>query len=183
MPTLTITPPALSPRVESVADLTGTWWVAQTRPQYEKRLARDLAAQGVDYFLPMVDLVKLYGQHKRKVTVPVLPYYVFVNGDEEARYAAATSEATSHIIPVFDQGRLSTELTHLEHAFPRNPILQTPDFAQAGVRCLIRTGHRYAGLEGFIESDTGKGYVLLRLTVLQASFAVEIEPAYLIPLN
>ena len=54
---LTDNPPILIPDVESLSGLDGTWWVACTRPHFEKSFAWDLNSRGIGYFLPMCEYV------------------------------------------------------------------------------------------------------------------------------
>ncbi len=50
-------PPILTPDVESLTDLDGTWWVAHTKTHFEKSFAWDLYSRGIGYFLPMREYV------------------------------------------------------------------------------------------------------------------------------
>jgi len=52
-------PAILTPEVQSVTELSGTWWVAHTKARFEKAFAWDMLSHGIGYFLPM--RVKMYG--------------------------------------------------------------------------------------------------------------------------
>jgi hypothetical protein len=70
-------PAILTPEVDSLTELTGTWWVGYTKPRFEKAFARDLCSHGIGYFLPMREKVIFSGGRKRRLMVPLFTSYVF----------------------------------------------------------------------------------------------------------
>jgi transcription antitermination factor NusG len=54
------------------------WYVLYTAARQEKKVADRLEQLGVTVYCPMVVQVKQWSDRKKKVTVPVLPSYVFV---------------------------------------------------------------------------------------------------------
>jgi hypothetical protein len=104
-------PPIVSPACTSVRELEGQWWVAHTRSRHEKALAVDLVAQGVSYFLPMVERTLVVRKRRFKGMLPLFPGYVFFVGDASARYRALTTSHVANVIPVVDQERFVEELS------------------------------------------------------------------------
>lgn len=62
-------PAILTPEVQSLNELTGTWWVAYTKPRFEKAFAWDMLSRGIGYFLPMREKITFSGGRKRHVMV------------------------------------------------------------------------------------------------------------------
>lgn len=181
MPTACVNPPSLSPRVQSVDEMTGTWWVAQTRPQYEKKLARELQARGVDYFLPLVSYRKVLAGKRRVIVSPWFPSYVFVNGDADARYAAASSACTAIVRNVVNQEQLARDLVRVEAWLPKELVSFESESLKPGIRCRVKAGHSMEGMEGWIDELTGKGRVVVSITILGTSRPVDIDPEFLEP--
>lgn len=174
--------PSLIPRAQSVADMDGTWWVAQTRPQYEKKLSRELKANGIDHFLPLITVKRIYKNGNSAILVlPWFPMYVFVNGDVEARYVAACSPAVSAVRNVSDQPRLHRELLNVERCCPQGIVVPQTESIRAGMKCVVKQGHALAGAEGWVDRVTGLGHAFIGITILGDTNPVEIDPIYLEP--
>lgn len=179
-----IQPPALGAR-SSLADMLDDWYVAQTKPQGERKLARELLLKGYDYFLPSYDVVDVISGRKRRVNRLAIPGYVFVNGGADARYEAARSYATTKIISVSNQARLSRELAHVARLMETDPRVFSGEFVPVkGQRAIVKIGHAFAGHEAWIdEVKKNVGHVVIVVTTLGRSTSVEIDAEFLEPLN
>jgi len=63
------------------------WYVLYTKPRQEKKVADSLNAIGVEAYCPLVTVVKQWSDRKKKVQVPLINSYVFVNIEEHQREA------------------------------------------------------------------------------------------------
>ena len=63
------------------------WYVLYTKPRQEKKVADSLNAIGVEAYCPLVTVVKQWSDRKKKVQVPLITSYVFVNIEEHQREA------------------------------------------------------------------------------------------------
>jgi transcription antitermination factor NusG len=62
-----------------------TWYVLYTKPRQEKKVAHSLNAIGIEAYCPMVTVVKQWSDRKKKVQLPLINSYVFVNIEEHKR--------------------------------------------------------------------------------------------------
>jgi transcription antitermination factor NusG len=63
------------------------WYVLYTKPRQEKKVADSLNATGIEAYCPLVTVVKQWSDRKKKVQIPLINSYVFVNIDENHREA------------------------------------------------------------------------------------------------
>ena len=63
------------------------WYVLYTKPRQEKKVADSLNAIGIEAYCPMVTVVKQWSDRKKKVQIPLINSYVFVNIEEHHREA------------------------------------------------------------------------------------------------
>lgn len=63
------------------------WYVLYTKPRQEKKVADTLNAIGIEAYCPLVTVVKQWSDRKKKVQVPLINSYVFVNIVEHQREA------------------------------------------------------------------------------------------------
>jgi transcription antitermination factor NusG len=61
------------------------WYVLYTKPRQEKKVADSLNAIGIEAYCPLVTVVKEWSDRKKKVQIPLINSYVFVNIEEQKR--------------------------------------------------------------------------------------------------
>jgi len=173
-------PPALLPDTETLADLTGRWWVAHTKSRFEKAFAWDLLQRGIGYFLPLIERVRMSGGRKRRVMAPLFPSYVFFCGDDEDRYTAMTTHRLCQTLEVRDQEELVRELVAIETALAGKAELDPYPFAVVGQRCRITAGP-FMGLEGIVIQRNCIARLVLQVSMLGQGAALEVDADLLEP--
>lgn len=63
------------------------WYVLYTKPRQEKKVADSLNAIGIEAYCPLVTVVKQWSDRKKKVQIPLINSYVFINIEEHQREA------------------------------------------------------------------------------------------------
>lgn len=61
------------------------WFAIYTRPKNEKKVVAGLEKIGIEVYCPMVKQLKQWSDRKKKVEVPLINSYVFVNIEESDR--------------------------------------------------------------------------------------------------
>ena len=61
------------------------WYVIYTKPRNEKKVAERLQQIGISVYCPLITVVKQWSDRKKKVQVPLLNSYVFVNINDKDR--------------------------------------------------------------------------------------------------
>lgn len=61
------------------------WMAVYTKPRNEKKVAERLAASGMEVYCPLQTTLRQWSDRRKKVTVPVIPSYVFVRVAELER--------------------------------------------------------------------------------------------------
>jgi len=176
-------PAILTPEVQSLTELSGTWWVAHTKARFEKAFARDMLSYGIGYFLPMREKIIFSGGRKRRVVVPLFTSYVFFCGDEKDRYTALTTNRLCQTIEVIDQDGLIKELSRIEKALLSKAIIDNYPRLPVGSPCRIISGPMM-GIEGVvIERKDVKARMVLEVTILGQGAVVEIDADLLEPID
>src|SRR4030042_6146709 len=175
MPILSENPAILTPQVQSLAELDGTWWVAYTKPRFEKVFAWDMISHGIGYFLPMREKIIFSGGRKRCVMVPLFASYMFFCGTEQDRYTALKTNRLCHTIEVIDQDALIEELVSIEKALLSKAVIDNYPRLPVGGHCRIPSGPMM-GIEGVvIKRVNTKARMVLEVTILGQGAVVEID--------
>jgi transcription antitermination factor NusG len=174
-------PAILTPQVQSLTELEGTWWVAYTKARFEKAFAWDLCSRGIGYFLPMRKKITFSGGRKRCLMSPLFTSYVFFCGTEHDRYTALTSNRISQIIEIADQGGFIQELVNIEKALMSKAIIDNYPRLPVGTRCRVISGPMM-GIEGVvIKRNDAKARMVIEVTILGQGAVVEIDSDLLEP--
>ena len=175
-------PAILTPQVQSLAELTGTWWAAYTKSRFEKAFAWDLFNHSIGYFLPMREKVIFSGGRKRYIMSPLFKSYVFFCGTEQDRYTALTTNRICRMIEIDDQDGLIEELLCIEKALVSKAVIDNYPRLPKGSRCRITSGPMM-GIEGvIIKRKDAKARMVIDVTILGQGAVVEIDSDLLEPL-
>jgi len=61
------------------------WYVLYTKSRQEKKVSDSLNAAGIEAYCPLVTVVKQWSDRNKKVQLPLITSYVFVNIEEQQR--------------------------------------------------------------------------------------------------
>ncbi len=167
-------PPILAPTMTEIMATDLPWWVGHTKARAEKVMAWDLHNSGVDYFLPLVERVKISGGKRRRLMMPLFAGYIFFRGDAETRYKALTTDHLCTVIPVRDQAELVGELRSLHKALVCKAELELYPFAAVGRRCRVIQG-AYMGLEGVVVERKKRARLVLTVGVFGQGASLELD--------
>jgi len=167
-------PPVIWPAVDSLASLGDRWMVAHTKARCEKALAWDLLHGEVPYFLPMIERIRISGGRKRHVLLPLFPSYVFICGDDDARYAALATDRVCKMIPVVDTQQFLKELLAIEQATRNRANLDPYPLLPVGQQCRIKAGP-FIGLEGTVVRRNGTARFVLHVDFIGMGAAMEVD--------
>lgn len=163
----------------------GTWHVAHTRINMERRVAQALFARDVDFYLPLVDRVVIQGGKRRVVPTPAFSRYVFIRGGPDAPAAALATQKLLALLPIANQKQFRTELAAVERAIALNPRAEAAPYAVKGRRCRITAGG-LSGAEGVVldrKERTDRIMVYLAITTLGQGVQIEVDASLLEPVD
>jgi len=136
------------------------WWVLHTKPRQEKSLARDLVAQQLPFYLPVVGQRSLVRGRVLTSHIPLFPGYLFLLAEGNERIEALTTHRVVRSIPVTDQTELWRDLRQVQRLIATGAPLTAEGRLAPGMEVEIQSGP-LAGLRGkILRSATGKRFVV-----------------------
>jgi len=167
-------PPIIWPKVESIRDFEGQWWVVHTRSRNEKALAHDLISKDISYFLPMSWKVRRKSRRTIRSLLPLFSGYLFFCGKENDRVELLKTNRVAHLIEVDDQQKLLDELVQVNQALRTGAPLTPHKYIKAGQRCRVIAGP-LIGLEGIVVRTKNATRLVLQIDMLGQAASVEID--------
>jgi transcription antitermination factor NusG len=155
------------------------WYALQVRQRHEKAVAAALRNKGYEEFLPLYRLRRHGATRIAEIDLPLFPGYVFCQFDSgDRRVPIVTTPGVIRIVvfgadpvPVDDR-----EMAVIHEVIDSGIATEPWPWLVAGQRVRVVHGV-LTGLEGiFLESKT-QHRVVLSITLLQRSLAVEIDSA------
>lgn len=150
MPILQYEPDCFPADLLAQPDEQTPWWACYTRARQEKQLMRSLRQAEIGHYAPII--ARRYRSpagRLRQSYLPLFANYVFVRGDEMARYAAVCSGCVSRALAVTQPDLLVHDLRQIQHLIQTGAPLAPESRIDSGDRVRVRNG-QFAGFEGVV---------------------------------
>ncbi|MFM2001363.1 MAG: hypothetical protein RI963_789 [Planctomycetota bacterium] len=155
------------------------WWACYTRSRQEKQLMRTLRGDGIAHYSPVIP--KRYRSPSGRIResfIPLFSNYVFVRGDEMARYAAVCSGCVSRVMPVTDIPQLVHDLAQIQNLIRTGAPLAPEAQIDAGDLVRVRTG-RFAGFEGRVLRRHQQTLLIVEVRFMNQGASVTLDDCQL----
>jgi transcription antitermination factor NusG len=152
------------------------WFALQIRMRHETGVADHLQGKGYEWFLPLYKARRRWSDRVKEVSSPLFPGYLFCRFDPHDRLPILKTPGVTQIVgynhvPVpVDEQEIEAIRRLIASGLPNFPCA----FLQVGSKVRIEAG-ALRGLEGILTELKGKRRLVLSITLLQRSVAVEID--------
>jgi transcription antitermination factor NusG len=160
------------------------WFAIQVRTRWESSTAKTLQNKGYEILLPTYSRERRWGSRVRGSIAPLFPGYVFCRFDVQKRLPILV---TPGVIGVVGRGRVPvavapSEIAAIERLVSSGVPAEPWPYLEVGQRVRIED-HALQGLEGILMAFKGSQRVVISVSLLQRSVALEIDRARIIPLQ
>lgn len=152
------------------------WFALQVRTRYETLVAEHLQGKGYEWFLPLYKARKRWSDRIKEMELPLFPGYLFCRLNPTDRLPILKTPGVTQIVgynhsPVpVDESEIQAIRTLVASGMPNSPCA----YIEVGSRVRIESG-ALRGVEGILMELKGKRRLVLSITLLQRSVAVEID--------
>jgi len=160
------------------------WYALQCWVRKESLIVAQLETQGFECFLPKYKSVREWSDRKKEVEQPLFPGYVFCRFEYSQRRPIVVTPGVLQVVgcgrtpmPV-EQG----EIEAIQFAIASEVPSQPWPYLAIGERVRIHTG-KLSGLEGILVNFKGNHRVVLSVSLLQRSVALEVDLAWVTSLE
>ncbi|MBI1896281.1 MAG: NusG-like protein [Acidobacteria bacterium] len=160
------------------------WFAITTKPNLEKSVTASLAGRGLSSFLPTYGARRIWSDRIKDIEQPLFPGYTFCQFMAERRAAILSVSGVTSIVG-FGRGPVPVEedeMAALRAIVASGAAALAWPFVRVGDRVRVSRG-ALAGLEGILVSDKSRWRVVVSITLLQRSVAVEIDRDWLRPVR
>ena len=160
----------------SPPDAVFPWFALDIRARHEKFVAAALFGKGFDVFLPQYRCKRRWSDRVKEVDAPLFPGYLFCRFNPNDRLPILKTPGVTQIVgynhvPVpVDEHEITAVRRLVDSGVPNFPCA----YLEVGSKVRIDAG-ALRGLEGILMDVKGKRRLVLSITLLQRSVAVEID--------
>ena len=155
------------------------WWAMYTMPRFEKKLMRQLTELQIPYYGPTI--VRRFRSPAGRIRTsyePLFPNYVFICGDEMARYNAVSTGSVSRWLPVARAEELITDLRQIHDLILTDAPLAPELRLEPGQRVRVRSGV-FKGFEGTVLRRENEIRLLISVRYMGRGASVALDDCQL----
>lgn len=158
------------------------WFAVYTKYKREKVILKDLNRQGIEAYLPIQKLTRIYASKKKKVEMPLISCYIFVKITKTEYLPVLQTEGVVNFVRI---AKNLISIPEREIEIMRQivgegiPITAEPSSAfNRGDKVSI-VGGNLTGLTGTLVDNHGSKEVIIDLETMGYSLRMTLEAKYL----
>jgi len=158
------------------------WFALRVKSRCEKAVAAAARSKGFQEFLPLYTCRHRWSDRSKLVDEPLFPGYVFCRLHPEDRFSLLTIPRVMHLVGIGSSpvALADDEISAIRDALRAQVPVEPWPFLEAGERVQLSSGP-LVGLEGFLVEAERQNRLVLGLSILKQSIAVEIERHWIEP--
>lgn len=161
-----------------VTDFPTKWYAIRTRSRHEKVAHRELSAQGISVFLPLVSSERQWSDRRTKVELPLFPGYAFVRVDYLSEERVRVLRTTGVVGFVGHNPAETTipdeQIESIRTVLIRKVPVNDHPFLSVGQRIRVRNGS-LSGVEGILVAVKGSRTLVISVEPIQRSVCIKLE--------
>jgi transcription antitermination factor NusG len=160
------------------------WYALQIRSRWEGTTAGLLKSKGLETLLPTYTAKRKWSDRSKIVETPLFPGYVFCRFDVHNRLPVLI---TPGVISVVGMGKTpiaidDSEILSIQAAIGSGIQMEPWPYVEIGERVRVQDDV-LEGMEGILTSFKGSHRVVISVTLLRRSVALEIDRSRIVPLG
>ena len=153
-----------------------SWYALQVNCRKEASIASQIEGRGFECFVPTYKSLRKWSDRTKEINQALFPGYLFCRFEYQERQPIMT---TAGVVQVVGNGRMAipvpdTEIEALQVAVSSGIPAQPWPYLKTGELVRVNYGH-LSGLEGILVNFKGNHRVVLSVTLLQRSLALEVD--------
>lgn len=160
------------------------WFALQVRSRREGVIAAHLEGQNFECFLPLYKSKRRWSDRVKEIDQPLFPGYLFCRFDLHNRGPLLMTPGVQQIVGVgrtpmaIEEREIESVRLAISSGLPNQPW----PYIQVGQKVRVNYGS-LVNLEGILVNFKGSNRVVLSVTLLQRSLAMEVESAWVSPVR
>jgi transcription antitermination factor NusG len=158
------------------------WYAVHVRSNFERLVYRSLSDKGYDLFFPTYTARRQWSDRSKETDVPLFPGYLFCRFDAGQRLPIVT---TPGVVQIVGNGKTpeavsDQEIEAIERVLQSGLPYQPCPSMRIGQTVVVDSGP-LSGVHGQLLQIRSRYRLVLSITLLQRSIAVEVDASWVSP--
>jgi transcription antitermination factor NusG len=157
------------------------WYALYVKSRTEKKVAVELDAEGIDYYLPLEKKLKQWSDRKKWVEEPLFRSYIFVHIEPKDYYRTLYVQGAVKFIS-FEGKAVAVPPQQIEaikyYLAEKDPEINQDQEWKEGSEVEVMAG-KLTGLQGVLIQAKGKNYVKVQIDVVGSAIILKIPKKHL----
>jgi transcription antitermination factor NusG len=173
----------LTPNLNPILSDYLRWYAVYTYPRHEKSVAEQLESKTIEAFLPTFTTESRWKDRRVRIQTPVFPGYVFARISPSQRSKILNTPGVIRVLSFngIPAPNDDSEIEAVKLCLERDATLKPYPFLEVGDRVRVRSGV-LEGLEGLISRCKNERRLIVPITLINQSVAIEVDAQLLEPL-
>ncbi len=162
-------------------DIYKLWYALYTKPRQEFKAELQLSAIGIETYLPTITSLRQWSDRKKRVTLPLLPGYIFIKVDNQER--AKALEQPSIVRCVYDRGKPAIihefQIQNLKNFIKEEAEYRILQGLVKGNKVIIKDGP-FKGVIGILMEDSDGKSLAVSIELLNRTIITHITDLKLV---
>jgi transcription termination/antitermination protein NusG len=160
------------------------WYALRVKSRHEQVVSTSARNRGFEEFLPVYQARHRWSDRVKTIDVPLFPGYVFCRLRVENRLPLLTIPGVLHMVGIGKSpvAIVEGEIHSIQEAVASKLWAEPYPFLEVGERVRLQAGP-LEGLEGILVEVRKHYRVVVSITMLRRSIAVEIERDWVVPVE
>jgi transcription antitermination factor NusG len=161
------------------------WYILKTKSNCEKKVFQNLSEEGYDAYLPTYTTLRVWSDRKKKVEIPLLPSYVFIQCVPAELISAAQTKGVAWIVRDLNLYAIvkdyEIENLRIFLSETHEALQESLDDFQEGQAVHVTHGP-FKGLKGIALQSQSDYRVKIEISALATNFTVNVPKNQLQPI-
>jgi transcriptional antiterminator RfaH len=159
------------------------WWLLYTKSRQEKQLMRHLRRLNISHYGPQIEHRRRSPSGRIRTTyLPLFNNYVFMCGDDEARYQAICTGCVQKATEITDVNEFLADARQIRDLIQMGVPLTIESRLEPGQHVRVRSG-AFAGYEGTVIRREQETLLLVSVRFMEQGVSVRLDDCQLEPLG
>jgi transcription antitermination factor NusG len=170
--------------IDNPAEQRAEWFALRVKSRHENVVAAMARSKGYEEFAPFWRSRRRWSDRDKSVDVPLFPGYVFCRFRRDDRLPLLTIPGVVHVVGI---GKVpvpieDSEIAAIQTAVSSGLAFEPQPFLEVGDRVRVEKG-ALAGVEGILVELRKNHRLVVSITLLKRSVAVDIEGDWITPVE
>jgi transcription elongation factor/antiterminator RfaH len=151
------------------------WYALYLRSRYEQKTDAELKKKGIECFLPLIEVTRIWSDRKKKIKEPLFRGYIFVRTDLRNKIDILQTNGVVRLVGIGERPSPIPEqqINWIRLLIEHPAVIQKENYISVGQKVRVTNGP-LTGIEGFILENKGKHKVVLTIESINQSLSLEI---------